>query len=277
MWTLPFLCIALLLLTLGWRRSGQKLHDYLGHGLVYVYVRVWQGCRHSGPAPLPKCGPAILYTNHTCSADPAFLDAGCVRPLSFILAEEYYNITWLRWLFDYLGCVTAKRDGRDVTAARQALRRLEQGRVLCLFPEGGLSNAGRQRLRPGKVGLAWLALRSGAPVFPGLIVGGPQTGDLLPAWLSPFGRARVIFGPAVDLSAFRDRPLSRKVLEEVTALCMHKLVELRGRKPPPVLSPTGGGRAGRGGKDNSDGPNSGNGIDQQALHALRRRRSASQS
>jgi 1-acyl-sn-glycerol-3-phosphate acyltransferase len=266
MWILPVLGAALVLLLVRWRRSGQKLHDYLGHGLVYVYARVWHGCCHSGPAPLPHWGPAILYTNHTCSADPAFLDSGCARPLSFILAKEYYNIPGLGWLFDYLGCVSVNRDGWDVTAVRQALRSLEQGRVLCLFPEGGLSNAGRNRLRRGKGGIAWLALRSRAPVFPALILGGPQTSALLPAWLWPLQRARVIFGPAVDLSAFRDRPIRRKLLEEATALCMQKMADLRGRKPTCFQ-----------GKENSDGHNHGNVTDQQALYALRRGHSTPQS
>jgi 1-acyl-sn-glycerol-3-phosphate acyltransferase len=226
MWTFPVLAVALSFLFLQWRRSGRKLHDFLGHGLIYLYARIWHGCCHSGPAPIPKSGPAILYTNHTCSADPAFLDSGCNRALSFILGKEYYNIPWLRWLFDYLGCVPANRNGWDVVAARQALRRLKDGRVLCFFPEGSLSNAGRNRLRPGKAGIALLALRSQAPVFPALILGGPQTSRLLPAWFRPSRRTRVIFGQAVDLSAFQGRPINRKLLEEVTAFCMRKMADL---------------------------------------------------
>jgi 1-acyl-sn-glycerol-3-phosphate acyltransferase len=226
MWILPILVVALIALLLKWRRSGQRLHDFLGHGLVYVYARVWHRCSYRRPAPLPKSGPAILYSNHTCSADPAFLDGGSGRPLSFFLAREYYNISWLRWLFDYLGCVPVNRNGRDVAAVRQALRRLREGRVLCIFPEGGMSYAGRKRMGPGKVGIALLALRSRAPVFPARIRGGPQTSRILPAWLRPSGGTRVTFGPAVDLSAYQGRLINRKLLEEVTAFCMKRIVEL---------------------------------------------------
>jgi len=208
-----------------WRRSGQVLVHYLGLGLVYLYARLWHRWSANGPARVPARGPAILVSNHTCSADPAFLTAGCARPLSFVIAREYYNIGLLRPLFDYIGCVPVARNGRDAVGVRVALRRLEEGRVLCIFPEGGLSHAGRRGIRPGKAGVALLALRSRVPVFPALISGGPQTTSLLRAWLGS-SRVRVTFGPAVDLSPYYDRPIDRKLLEEVTGMLMHRVAEL---------------------------------------------------
>ena len=51
------------------------------------------------------------------------------------------------------------------------------------------------------------------------------------AWLRP-SRVRVVFGPAVDLSAYVGRPISRKLLEEVTALLMRRVAELDPRRKP---------------------------------------------
>jgi 1-acyl-sn-glycerol-3-phosphate acyltransferase len=208
-----------------WRRSGQVLVHYLGLGLVYLYARLWHRWSANGPARVPAGGPAILVSNHTCSADPAFLTAGCRRPLSFVIAREYYNIGLLRPLFDYIGCVPVARNGRDAVGVRVALRRLDEGRILCIFPEGGLSHAGRRGIRPGKAGVALLALRSRVPVYPALITGGPQTTSLLRAWLGP-SRVRVTFGPPVDLSPYYGRPIDRKLLEEVTATLMHRIAAL---------------------------------------------------
>src|SRR5438067_4925558 len=122
--------------------SGQRLIDYLGIGLVYLYARLWHRWSSDRLAPLAPKGPAILVSNHTCSADPSFLTAGCGRVLSFLIAREYYDIPFLRRLLDYMGCVPVVRAGCDVAAVRTALRRLEEGRVVCVFPEGGLGNAG---------------------------------------------------------------------------------------------------------------------------------------
>lgn len=234
MWWASLLAAGVVLLLVQWRQSGQKLIDFLGLGLVYVYARLWHGCTANVASPLPAKGPAILVSNHTCSADPAFLQWVSNRPLSFLIAREYYvNLKWARKLFEYIGCVPVARNNRDVAAVRLALRRLNEGRIICIFPEGGLSGAGRQRLRPGKHGAALLALRSGAPVIPAFISGGPQTSAILPAWLFP-SRVRITFGSPIDLSAWQGRRLDRALLDKVTTLIMKRIEELRPRVEKPA-------------------------------------------
>jgi 1-acyl-sn-glycerol-3-phosphate acyltransferase len=226
MWAVLVGAVAGAVLLAKWRRSSHPLGDYLGLAVVYGYARLWHRCTCAGPRPIPPRGPVIVIANHTCSADPAFLSAGCPRPLGFLVAREYYKMALQARFFEYIGCVPVRRNGRDALAVRVALRRLREGRVLCLFPEGGLSNAGRPRLRRGKAGAALLALRSRAPVVPAWISGGPQTSDIARAWLGR-SRVRVRFGNAVDLSAYYGRRLDRKLLEEVTRVLMAHLDALR--------------------------------------------------
>jgi 1-acyl-sn-glycerol-3-phosphate acyltransferase len=225
MWLLTVCGVLAAVVLIPWRWSGQPLAFFLGRGLVWVYARLWHRLAISGAAPLPGEGPAILVANHTCSADPAFLTAGCRRPLSFLIAHEYFSLPVVRWLCRYLHCVPVKRNGQDVAAVRASLRHLHEGRIVCIFPEGNLSNAGRRCVRPGKLGIALLALRSRAPVFPAWIEGGPQTSDVPRAWLRP-SRVRVAFGPAVDLTPYYDRPITRKLLHEVATRLMHHVAAL---------------------------------------------------
>jgi 1-acyl-sn-glycerol-3-phosphate acyltransferase len=208
-----------------WWRSGRKLDEFVCLGLIRAYSRLWHRCTLTGVERIPRTGPVLLMANHTCSADPAFLStAASPRVSGFLLAEEYYRLPGLHLLFRRIGCVPVRRDGRDVAAIRQALARLRAGQVLGIFPEGGLSNAGRGRPRRGRAGVALLALRSRAPVCPVLIQGGPQTGDILTAWLGlSAARTRVIIGPPVDLSAYRDRRIDRKLIEEVMSVLMASL------------------------------------------------------
>jgi 1-acyl-sn-glycerol-3-phosphate acyltransferase len=227
MWVVAVVVVVILVAWWRWRRSGEPAFVFVGSGLLQGYASLWHRMSTNGPAPLPRRGPAIIIANHTCSADAAFLSAACRRPLSFLVAREYYKIKVLRPLFRVLACVPVARSGGDAGAVRVALKRLEQGCVLCVFPEGGLSNAGRQRPRRGKAGAALLALTSRAPVFPVLIVGGPQTPKIQRSWLRPSGRkTQVIFGAAIDVSAYLGRPRDRKLLEEVTALFMERIASL---------------------------------------------------
>jgi len=102
-------------------------------------------------------GPALVVVNHTCSADPAFVQGVCPRRLASSLPA---SITCRRACKDSsshrLRARVAETAG-DFVCIRAALRRLQEGGILVVFPEGGLSNAGRLRMRRGKAGVALLA------------------------------------------------------------------------------------------------------------------------
>src|SRR5262249_49658507 len=81
--------------------------------------------------------------------------------------------------------------------------------------------------RPAKAGAALIALRSRAPVYPVAIRGGPQTIHVLKSWLWPAPTpVRVTYGPPIDLSAYYGRPITRRLLEEVSRHIMQSIYEL---------------------------------------------------
>jgi 1-acyl-sn-glycerol-3-phosphate acyltransferase len=212
-----------------WRRSGQTLFQFCCLRVSRTYAQLWHRWSCNGMAPIAADGPAILVANHTCSADPMFLQPALPRIPCYITSREHYaGSAFIRSVLDAMDCVPVVRNGRDAGAALRALRRLREGRILIIFPEGNLSGVARNRLRTGKHGAALLALRTRAPVYPAYIAGGPRTEKLLLSWIwPPPGRVRVYFGPAVDLSAYHDRPRTRRVLEEVTALLMQRVNALK--------------------------------------------------
>jgi len=223
-----------------WRRSGQPALDYFCLGLTRAITRLYYNIWIRRRGQFPPTGPFILVSNHTCSADPAFLQACARRAMSFMIAEEYFDIPGASWLFRYMQCIPVSRSGSDIKALRIALRRLNEGRIVCLFPEGSLSGTGRGRMRMAKRGAAFLALRSGAPVYPAFISCGPQHTHVPSAWLMPT-RGGVTIGQPLDLSAYRGRRINRKTLEIVGSLLVRAIVGLdpRAGKPRRPVPPLG--------------------------------------
>jgi 1-acyl-sn-glycerol-3-phosphate acyltransferase len=126
-------------------------------------------------------------------------------------------------------------------AVKMAARRLKQGRLVGVFPEGRI-NPGTELL-PGSPGVAWLALHARVPVYPVYIHGAPQ-GEHMVQPFHTFSRVRVNYGSAVDLSAYYGQRLTPRMLQAVTDQLMARL-EATGRNggaetPPeelPIQSP----------------------------------------
>jgi 1-acyl-sn-glycerol-3-phosphate acyltransferase len=210
-WLLLLLAILLLAIP-GWLlradrrtpRRGEARPEIRGplavvHWLFRAYCSLWHQLRIERRAPLPESGPAILIANHTCGIDHMLLQAASRRLLGFMIAREYYESKWLHWICLYIGCIPVNRNGRDVAAIRAALRALEEGRVLPIFPEGRILPASGRRLGEMRAGGAYIAIRAGVPVVPAYIIGTPRTDEILPSLATP-SRASLFFGEPIDLS-----------------------------------------------------------------------------
>ncbi len=122
-----------------------------------------------GMEHVPASGAVLLVANHSSVLDPPFV--GCVAPrhLSFLAKAALFRVPLFGRLIRALNARPVRREGADAAALRVALRVLEQGGALLVFPEGTRGEEGR--LREPKPGAALLAVLSGAPVVPVLVRG----------------------------------------------------------------------------------------------------------
>ena len=144
-----------------------------------------------GREHVPARGPVLLVANHSSLLDPPMVGGVCPRQLTFLAKAELFAVPGFGRLIRALNARPVRREGADAAALRVALRVLEQGGALLVFPEGTRGPEGR--LREPKPGAALLAVLSGAPVVPVFVRGSGR------AW--PRGRrlprpakVRVTFG-----------------------------------------------------------------------------------
>ena len=86
-----------------------------------------------------------------------------------ILAEKYKKYAIWRYIARKVDAIWINRFDADFSALRAVLKRLEQGEVLALAPEGTRSPT--ESLLPGQRGAAYLAAKSNLPIIPIGIVG----------------------------------------------------------------------------------------------------------
>jgi 1-acyl-sn-glycerol-3-phosphate acyltransferase len=165
----------------------------MGSAVLRGIARSVLRIRFEGDRDLPRSGPLIVAANHASSADPvligAFLNAKLGRPVNWLGKRELVEFPLTGWAFRIAGIHPVDREAADLDAFRTAMRILEAGQVLAVFPEGTRSRDGA--LQPVREGVGMLALRSGAPVLPVAVV----DSDL--AW--PRGRLLPRFGSRVSV------------------------------------------------------------------------------
>jgi cytidylate kinase len=160
--------------------------------IAVVIMRTLWRVEGRGMHHVPASGPVLLVSNHSSVLDPPFVGGMAPRPLTFLAKAELFAVPGFGRLIHGLNARPVRREGADAAALRAALRVLEHGGALLVFPEGTRGEEGT--LRPAKPGAALLAVRSGAPVVPVYVRGSGR------AW--PRGRrlprpAKVVvtFGP----------------------------------------------------------------------------------
>ena len=161
---------------------------------------------------VPARGPVILAPNHTGFLDPPLLMGTSPRPIHCLGKREIFRGP-LGWFLRAIGQIPIERSGTDRTALASALAVLAAGRVLVVYPEGTRGSGNFAELRPG---LAWLAVRSGAPVVPVVAVGVGSRGTTVGALPPVRSRLGVVFGAPIHLPEVTVR--TRPAIEEANRL-----------------------------------------------------------
>ena len=164
--------------------------------LVDAYINGYHNVEVVSPCQLPANEPAILVCNHVSSLDPMLIQWACSRLIVWMMAREYY-VPGSRWLFDIIRTIPVERSRRDMVATRAAMRALESGHVLGIFPEGRLAED--RKIGHFQTGVAMMALKSGVGVYPASVEGTMRDRGMLEPFFFP-QRAKIAFGARVPLA-----------------------------------------------------------------------------
>jgi 1-acyl-sn-glycerol-3-phosphate acyltransferase len=205
--------------------------ERLACGLLWK-VRALTRDGREGRCPFPVASAALIVGNHRSPVDPIVLWQNhhlasarrVIRPISFLMAREYYEQPMLTWFFKGMQAIPVTRGAQDTAAVRQALQRLKAGQLVGIFPEGGI-NTGPPGLKSANPGVAFLALSANVPVYPVYIKAAPTADSLVRAFFTP-ARVRLIYGDPILLTAYRGRKKTQELLNEVTDIIMNAVADL---------------------------------------------------
>ncbi|MFD8380285.1 lysophospholipid acyltransferase family protein [Streptomyces sp. NPDC059679] len=195
--------------------SGAAVGRRIGIGLMYG---LWKP-RVLGAWRIPAGGPVILAGNHSHNLDGPMLIGTSPRPVHFLVKKEAF-VGPLDPFLRGIGQLKVDRVNADRTAITDALGVLERGGVLGIFPEGTRGDGDFASLRAG---LAYFAVRSGAPIVPVAVLGTTaRRGRVVPGLPPLRSRIDVVFGDPFEAGDGSGRR-TRSALDEATVRVQKRL------------------------------------------------------
>ncbi|MGW0087277.1 lysophospholipid acyltransferase family protein [Streptomyces sp. NPDC003393] len=187
---------------------GADVGRRIGVGLMYG---LWRP-RVLGSWRVPATGPAILAVNHSHNIDGPMVMGVAPRPVHFLIKKEAF-VGPLGSFLTGIGQLQVDRHTTDRTAITRALGVLDRGGALGIFPEGTRGEGDFASLRAG---LAYFAVRSGAPIVPVAVLGSSERRGRLIQGLPPLrSRVDVVFGDPFE-AGDRGARRTRRALDEAT-------------------------------------------------------------
>jgi len=189
-----------------------KLFRWIFLIIAKVYLRL--GVR--GRENIPRKGGFILASNHVSFIDPGVLGCACFRPLSYMARDTLFDVPVLGPWMRAVNCIPVKRKSADISAIKEAMKRVKQGGAIGLFPEGTRQTS--EVPERAEAGVGFLAAKLEVPVLPAFIKGAQNALPKGSKFLRP-AKVTVFFGTPVLFNKQMSRDdIAQAILEDMRQL-----------------------------------------------------------
>lgn len=186
--------------------------EFLMRFLVWLLIHSVYRLDKEGLEHIPDEGPVMLVCNHVSYVDALIISAACRRPVRFVMHYAIFRVPVLNFIFRTgraIPIASAKEDAALMERAFDEIAKgLDAGDVICIFPEGRITDTGE--MYPFRPGIMRALQRTPVPVVPMALRG---------LWGSFFSREG---GRAMT------KPFRRGILSKIALVV--------GRRVPPSLA-----------------------------------------
>jgi len=142
--------------------------EFLLRFIAWLLVHTIYRLRRVNAERIPEEGAAVLVCNHVSFADAVVLMAASPRPVRFVMDHNIFKVPGLSWFFRQAKAIPiapARENPALLARAYDAVAAaLEDGELVCIFPEGKITATGE--INPFKTGVTQIIQRTPVPVVP---------------------------------------------------------------------------------------------------------------
>lgn len=136
----------------------------LCHATAKTLARAAFHFRVIHPERLIEDGPALICSNHVSFLDPPLVSISFQKEIHFLARHTLYSNPAARWIFPRLKVTPIDQDRASMAGLKTAIRLLQAGHRVLIFPEGARSPSGN--LQPAAGGAGLVVAKARVPVVP---------------------------------------------------------------------------------------------------------------
>lgn len=145
-----------------------QVPEFMLRFVIWIISHTMYRVKHEGLDLIPDEGPAVLVCNHVSYADSLLLGGACRRPIRFVMDKNIFNAKGLNWFFKTAKTIPITSQKKDPELYQAAMDKvseeLEAGNLVCIFPEGKLTEDGE--IDTFRKGVETIIERNPVPVVP---------------------------------------------------------------------------------------------------------------
>jgi 1-acyl-sn-glycerol-3-phosphate acyltransferase len=142
--------------------------EFLMRFIVWIMTHTIYRVHHEGMHHIPDEGAAVLVCNHVSFMDALIISGSIRRPIRFVMYYKIFQWPVLSFVFRVAGAIpiAGKREDEDMynQAFERVSKALQEGELVCIFPEGKLTSDGE--IDEFKSGVRMILDRDPVPVIP---------------------------------------------------------------------------------------------------------------
>ncbi|RDX35754.1 MFS transporter [Kangiella sp. HD9-110m-PIT-SAG07] len=158
--------------------------EFLMRFLIWILINTIYRVKKTGLENVPEEGACIVVCNHVSYVDALIIGGTIRRPIRFVMYHKIFKVPVLSFIFRTAKAIPIAGHKENPELLNEAMytiaEALEQGEVVCIFPEGKLTSDGD--MNEFKSGIERIIEKTPVPVVPMALQG---------LWHSLFSRKKV--------------------------------------------------------------------------------------
>ncbi len=169
-----------------------------------------------GMENLPTSGGYVFCSNHISFMDPVFWIVFTKKRIQYMAKAELFKNKLFTWFFNKVGVFPVDRGGGSAGSVSHAIKLVEEGGILGIFPEGTRSKDNKPMR--AKSGTAYIANATNSDIVPAAVC--------VKSKVRPFRKTILIIGKPIPHDEIHFEGTDRKGLRTASTRIMEEITKL---------------------------------------------------